>query len=274
MDTQRVIQIATQAAADFGVERFGVCRLQELSQLLECRGRQTLPATGSVLILLLPYYTGPHPGRNLSLYAVPDDYHRIAGGILDAVAAALRRAFPGESFLPFVDSSPIPEVEAACRAGLGFRGRNGQLITPEYGSLCFMAEIVTALELEPTRPPARLPADCGDCRICVEACPTGALSGEGMETARCRSALTQKKGELTPWEEQQIAKGGYAWGCDLCTLACPHNRAPRASTIPQFHLNLQPVLSLDTLDSQMENKSYIWRGKAVLRRNLELIANQ
>lgn len=269
-----VLETVLQCGARHGVTRAGVCRLGDLSGFIECRGRSQLPASGSVILLLLPYYTGEHPDRNVSLYAVPDDYHRVAGAILDEVITALRRSCPGALFLPFVDSSPIYEVEAAVRAGLGYRGRNGQLITPWYGSMTFICEIVTDMELEPTPDTAGEQGGCGRCRSCIDACPTGALRKDDFYRSLCRSELTQKKGYLTPWEERQITEGGLAWGCDICTTACPRNRGLARTGVQRFTVNLLPRLSAEKLDTQMTSKSYIWRGKAVLRRNLELIAPQ
>ena len=117
---RRVAELVERAARPLGVERFGFCPLEALSGLLECRAKGLIPPKGAVILLLLPYYAGDFPGRNLARYALADDYHRIAGEILQSVASALQAAVPGERFLPFVDSSPIPEVEAGALAGLGF----------------------------------------------------------------------------------------------------------------------------------------------------------
>ncbi|MEG1942975.1 MAG: DUF1730 domain-containing protein, partial [Angelakisella sp.] len=212
-----LLQTAAQAAAQYGVDCCGICPLGQLSHLLECRKKALVPPHGSVITMLLPYYTGEWRRRNVALYAVPDDYHRIAGGILTRVADKLRAEFPQNSFTAFVDSSPIPEVEAACLCGLGFRGKNGQLISKEYGSMTFIGEIVTDMEMREYEPPAPW-ASCGACRRCLDACPAGALGKDGPDSVRCRSAITQKKGELTLWEQQEIKDGGLVWGCDCCTL--------------------------------------------------------
>ena len=265
----RAREVAEAAARPLGVERLGFCPLSALSRLLSCRGRGLLPPEGSVILLLLPYYAGEFPGRNLARYALADDYHRIAGEILQSVASALQAAFPGESFLPFVDSSPIPEVEAGALAGLGFPGRNGQLITPWYGSLAFLAEIVTTLPLPQTGPRE---GSCGSCRRCLDRCPTGALTAAGLDKSRCRSYITQKKGELTPEEARQIRLGGLVWGCDICTDACPRNARPAVTTIPRLGQDLVPVLTPDNLPALIGRKSYGWRGEGVLRRNLAILA--
>ncbi len=269
---QAIARLVEAAARPQGVERFGFCPLESLSHLLDCRGKRLLPERGGTAILfLLPYYAGEFPGRNVARYALCDDYHRIAGEILQRIVAPLGEAFPGEEFLPFVDSSPIPEVEAGVLAGLGFAGKNGQLITPWYGSLAFLCEIVTTLDLPQTGPAER--GGCGDCRRCLDACPTGALSPEGLDKAKCRSHITQKKGALTPWEEEQIRRGGLAWGCDLCTAACPHNRGVPLTTIPAMREGLEPLLTPENLSVLAARKSYGWRGEKVLGRNLSIINN-
>ena len=269
---EQVRALVEQAARPLGVERFGFCPLPALSGFLECRGKGRLPKEGgSAIVLLLPYQAGEFPGRNVARYALCDDYHVIAGNILEQILCPLGEAFPGEAFLPFVDSSPIPEVEAGVLAGLGFRGRNGQLITPWYGSLAFVCEVVTTLDL-PQTGPEDFPG-CGDCRRCLAACPTGALSEGGLERARCRSHITQKKGVLTPWETEEVRRGGLAWGCDLCTAACPHNREVPFTTIPAMGQGLEPRLTPENLSALAARKSYGWRGEGVLRRNLSIINN-
>ena len=138
---ERVRRLVKEAAPP-GVEQFGFCPLPALSGFLECRGKRLLPKEGgSAILLLLPYQAGEFPGRNVARYALCNDYHRIAGDILQGIIAPLKAAFPGEEFHPFADSSPIPEVEAGALAGLGFAGKNGQLVTPWYGSLAFLCEI-------------------------------------------------------------------------------------------------------------------------------------
>ena len=122
--TQRFLETAEPVLRREHIPAWGVCRLDSLSQLLPCRGKSKLPPSGSVFIMALPYYTGEFPGRNLSRYAVCDDYHTVAGAILKELEDALGESFPGASFVSFVDSSPIPEVEAGCRGLLEWLGRN------------------------------------------------------------------------------------------------------------------------------------------------------
>lgn len=268
---RRVAELVKKAIRPLGVERFGSCALNDLSRLLECRGKRLLPEKGSVILFLLPYYAGEFPGRNVARYALCDDYHAIAGDILREIIRPLSEAFPGEVFLPFADSSPIPEVEAGVLSGLGFAGKNGQLITPWYGSFTFLCEIVTTLPLSATGPAE---GGCGSCRRCLDSCPAGALGPNGLDISRCRSQISQKKGELSQEEKRQIEEGGLAWGCDVCTDVCPYNQPPVLTTVPRMREGLEPVLTPENLPELVKRKSYGWRGAAVLRRNLAILEDR
>jgi epoxyqueuosine reductase QueG len=251
-----------------GVEYFGVCAYADALPLLEVRGKGRVPAGAkSVICCLFPWYTGEFSPRNVARYAVPDDYHRVCGGILEAVTAALRERHPMEEFVWFVDSSPIREVDAAQLAGLGVAGLHGQLLHPEYGSRVFLGEIVTTLDLPPSAPTKGVCLRCGKC---VAACPTGALTENGLDKARCRSAVTQKKAALTDWEQEQVIAGGLVWGCDICSDACPLNR-DKPTPIRAFYENPVPLVTEENLDHLLTEKSYGWRGRGVLERNLGLV---
>ncbi len=233
------------------------------------------PAPRTVLVAAFPYYAGDRPG-NLSLYARGEDYHRVVKRRLDTVCDFLMEYCPGESFWAGTDSSPLPEREAARLAGLGNLGRHGLLIVPPYGSWLFLGTILTGAELgRPEGPPAPL---CEGCGRCAAACPTGALGEDGFHLERCLSHLTQKKGELTPEEAALVAAHPYAWGCDLCQRACPHNAGCALSPLAEFRTELTDGLTLEdlagltnrTFRERYGDRAFAWRGPAVLRRNLEL----
>lgn len=252
-----------------GIGLWGVCALDRLPPFLPCRAADRLPAgAGAVIVCLFPYYTGEFPRRNVARYAVAGDYHQVAGDMLRAASGRLEAAFPREAAAYFVDNSPLREVEAARLAGLGVVGRNGQLIHPVYGSRVFIGAIVTTLPLTPSLP---MDGGCLSCGSCAAACPTGALQGGRLDAARCRSQITQKKGTLTPWEEEQIRLGGMAWGCDCCLDACPINREKPLSPIEAFYHNPAPLLTAENLDSLLGGRAYGYRGKRVLLRNLSII---
>lgn len=252
------------------IDAWGVCPFEAALPLLEVRAKSRLPAQSHSLILMLfGYYVKDYTNRNVSRYTIPDDYHTVIGHTLERLAAALAEAFPGEQFVPFVDASPIAEVRAAALAGLGDIGRNGQLLSPIYGSYCFIGELATTLELPANSCKAK--SLCTNCGACFAACPTGALSAAGFDQSRCRSHITQKKGELSNWEREQIKAGGMAWGCDLCTDACPVNRRAQKSRVAAFYENPAPVLTPDAVAVRCAQKAYGWRGERVLLRNLEIL---
>lgn len=243
-----------------------------------------IPATGTAVMFAVPYLmTGDvkAPARNLSLYAVPRDYHGYMQGLTQTVIPQLAHAFPSHRFALFADHSPICEVDAAARAGLGVLGLHGLLITPDYGSFVFLGEVVTDADYEAvtghTCPEfSSTPPLCEGCGTCLEACPGGCRDGsrEG-----CLSALTQKKGILSEQEVAAIHHNRLVWGCDACQMACPHNQQViehgQDTPIPYFCEDRVLHLDLATLDGWDEptfrTRAYAWRGRAVIRRNLAIM---
>ena len=233
------------------------------------------PRPKTVLAAAFPYYAGERPG-NLSLYARGEDYHAVVVRRLNTVCEALAEQYPGESFFPSADNSPLPEREAAWLAGIGLRGANGLLILPPYGTYVFLGTILTGAALElPERPPA---PDCPRCGACRAACPAGAMGEGGPDVSRCLSELTQKKGALTGEEEARLKAHPLIWGCDFCQRACPFNADPALSPLPEFSTDL--VDSLENADlegltnrtfrEKYGGRAFAWRGPSPLRRNLEL----
>ena len=233
------------------------------------------PRPKTVLAAAFPYYAGERPG-NLSLYARGADYHAVVVRRLNTVCEALAEQYPGESFFPSADNSPLPEREAAWLAGIGLRGASGLLILPPYGTYVFLGTILTGAALElPERPPA---PDCPRCGACRAACPAGAMGEGGPDVSRCLSELTQKKGALTGEEEARLKAHPLIWGCDFCQRACPFNADPALSPLPEFSTDL--VDSLENADlegltnrtfrEKYGGRAFAWRGPGPLRRNLEL----
>ena len=131
-----------------------------------------------------------------------------------------------------VDTAPVRERYWAQQAGIGFVGRNNQLILPGRGSYFFLGEIVTDLQVEPDKPCG---ASCGDCRLCVDACPAAALPGDygALDARRCISCITiEYRGDFTL--EKAAVLGNRVYGCDECQKACPHNRFARPSKTMEF----------------------------------------
>ncbi len=227
---------------------------------------------GTAFIFAIPYLTpdaNAHD-RNLSRYAVSRDYHLFASELFEELLPLLREKFPKHRFAAFADHSPIDEVEAASRAGLGCIGSNHLLITPKYASFLFLGEIFTDAKIPCS---IREVSSCEGCGKCLSVCPA-------KDGRPCLSALTQKKGELTKDEREYLLEYGSVWGCDLCQEVCPHaQRAIREktayTTIPFFAE--QPIAHLTTeilsemTDREFSERAYAWRGRPTVQRNLLLI---
>lgn len=238
----------------------GVCRFSLIEpHLLDCRNRARLPKEAkSVLLFVFPYRVKQTPPDNICRYAAVPDYHPLVMKRLEAYCDSLRSAFPTAVFEPFVDNSPIPEVAAACAAGLGVRGQNGLLITSEYGSDVFIGEIVTDLEVDAPD----LSETCVNCGRCVKACPVE------LDKKRCLSAVSQRKGLLTPQESALLKQSGCVWGCDICSAVCPMNQH-KALTDDQDMID--GYRNRYTLGEDITGRAYAWRGEAVIRRNADII---
>ncbi len=227
---------------------------------------------GSAVIFAVPYYSraAESENRNVSLYAVPQDYHLYFKELCQRFSQAFAKDFPLSKFGFFSDHSPIDEVNGAAKAGLGIIGRNHLLITEKYSSFVFLGEIITDLELQSEIKEIRF---CENCGLCSCACPVDLSVGE------CLSALTQKKGELTEVEKEKILRHGLVWGCDRCQTACPHTqRAKKDGTIYSpvdfFSESCLPTLTVEELekmtDEEFDDRAYSWRGKETILRNLKL----
>ncbi len=205
------------------------------------------------------------------------DYHVVLRSRLQQLGQVLADEL-GDAFRYriCVDSAPLPEREWAVRAGLGWIGRQGCLVHPEYGCALLLAELLVNVELEPT---PVLSNCCGVCRKCVEACPTGAVQSDGLVDARrCIACLTiEHSGEIL--QELRHLMGDAVFGCDRCVAACPYNRADDRAVLPEFRPCFVPPTPGDCLVMDQERfrqvfgQSSVYRsGLARLRRNAAIAA--
>lgn len=190
----------------------------------------------SVISVALNYYPAelrspqlPH----IAYYAYGEDYHTVVKEKLRLLwqFIADNASLPAEA-RAFTDSAPLLERYWAWKAGLGWIGKNTQLIIPGRGSFFFLGEIVTTLRLEYDTPQ---PDRCGSCTRCLDACPTHALElAHHLDAHRCLSYLTiEHKGDIP--EHQAARLEGRLYGCDTCQTACPWNRFARPTTVAAFH---------------------------------------
>jgi epoxyqueuosine reductase len=140
----------------------------------------------SLVIGLFPY-PALLESSHISSYALFPDYHTFLNKKLLELKKFVEAKVPGVGARVFADTSPVMEKPLAVRAGLGFQGRNTLLVNPEYGSYCFIGGLILDCDIAGQEAPPAAPDECGDCRLCLDACPTRALSDNGLDARRCLS---------------------------------------------------------------------------------------
>jgi epoxyqueuosine reductase len=237
---------------------------------VSCHPEKLLPGARTVVSAALCYWApGPEPdageGR-LPRYTWSDRYAELREK-LDALGRRL-----GGSYRVLVDANQHVDREGAARAGVGFYGKNTMLITRRYGSWVVLGTLVTDVEIEPSPP---LALDCGSCRLCIDACPTGALDDPGvLDSTRCLSYWTQAPGSIPPQYREEL--GVQVYGCDICQDVCPWNRGiekRRAGEEPPAEA--EPVISLrdwlsapdDELKQRYDRLYFPQNDPRYLRRN-------
>src|SRR3954464_9399968 len=241
------------------------------------RARRVI-VTGTIYNTAVPYSTEGDPDRaHIARYAWGDDYHDVIGARLDALLA-WRRDASAQPFdaRAYVDTGPVQERVYAQHAGLGWIGKNTCVINPQAGSWIFLSEIICSLPLDVDAPSLD---QCGDCMLCLEACPTQAFDGPGnLDATRCISYLTIEQRGPIP-DAFASAVGTHVYGCDICQEVCPWNQAAPVSTDPAWQprgIWDQPFVAdlLQTDDDRLRRAlsgSAMMRAKtAGLRRNFQV----
>lgn len=177
----------------------------------------------SAIVLLVPYNHGRRPQKSsykMSRYAVGSDYHFVVKNKLSELLSAIQQINPEVKGRAFTDTAPVPERYLAASAGLGFIGKNGMLINPELGSFVFIGSLYTNATFKLDEPITGY--DCGNCSLCMKACPTKAIVKPGeLDSRRCISYKTiEFKGTFAPVEKLS----GHIFGCDICQTVCPYNK--------------------------------------------------
>ncbi|MDP7579374.1 MAG: tRNA epoxyqueuosine(34) reductase QueG [SAR202 cluster bacterium] len=241
---------------------------------------ELLPGARSIISLAISYNNKSEVSHNgiagrIARYAWGDDYHQVLKDKLKEFVVRL-----GDSLQErvrtriFVDDGPMNDRAAAERAGIGWFGKNTNILTPSHGSWVLLGQVITDLDLVPDEP---LLKNCGDCVRCIESCPTGAIVAPyAIDNRRCISFLTIELRGTIPRELRPLV-GDWIFGCDICQDVCPVNREVPQTLEPAFKQRhdfaapeLLPLLSLDDKSFQDRfRNSPVKRAKRVgLQRNV------
>ncbi len=200
------------------------------------------------------------------------DYHTVLREKLKEIEGFLVERVPGIKFRSMVDTGELVDRAVAERAGIGWSGKNCSIITPEFGSYVYLGEMITNI---PFAPDEAIEDQCGECTLCIDVCPTGAIvQGGQLDSNRCVAFQTQMKGFLPDEFREKI--GNRIYGCDTCQTVCPKNKGKKnwlhAAFEPEPELAkplLAPLLSMTNKEfkSQFGHMSGSWRGKKPIQRN-------
>lgn len=244
--------------------------------------RKLVPGAKSVITLLLNYFPdqGQEPqAPKIAKYAYGKDYHYVIKDKLNQLLDFIKDNIGEVTGRGFVDSAPVLERSWAVRSGLGWMGKNGNVLTRHSGSFFFIATLITDLDLIADAPFAT--DHCGTCTRCIDACPTQAIvSPTEIDAGKCISYLTiELKDALIP-SELHSKMDGWMFGCDICQDVCPWNRFSKKNAEPAFTpipemLNLS-LKEWETMTEETFNKTFKnsplkrakWKG---IQRNIKAI---
>lgn len=194
-----------------------------------------VPGAKSVVTLLYNYYSPEEQSDpqapKISKYAYGQDYHKVLKKKLKTFLNLIREEIGEVQGRCFVDSAPVMDKAWAAKSGLGWIGKNTNLIAKQTGSFFFIAELIIDLELESDLPTTD---HCGQCTACLDACPTEALTAPyQIDASKCISYFTIELKEELP-QEYQLQMDNWMFGCDVCQTVCPWNRFAKPHQEPAF----------------------------------------
>ncbi len=237
----------------------GEMRWMERDPAQRADPRRFWPPARSVIVVALNYYTPrQHDGASdtgkVSRYAWGDDYHEIVGDSLRELLSWIKTQWPAAEGKVCVDIQPVMDKAWAARAGLGWIGKHTNLITNEFGSWVFIGELLLNLEIDPDE--IEIADQCGSCSLCLDACPTNALTDPYVLDANlCISHATieSRAPEMRPDVAEHL--GGWLYGCDICQDVCPWNQITSTSEEARFqpregnvNVSLSEIMTLNQED--------------------------
>lgn len=249
---------------------------------LRVNPQKLVPGARSVITLLLNYYPAVQPRQTdnkISRYALGEDYHTVIRTKLNHFLACIKEKLGDMNGRGFVDSAPVLERSWAQRSGLGWIGKNGNLINKGSGSFFFIATLITDIELEYDDPLAK--DYCGSCTRCIDACPTGAiLDDKVVNGSQCISYYTIELKDMLIPEAMKGKFDNWLFGCDVCQEVCPWNRFSSPTHETAFS-PIPEILNFSTQDWEElteENFKKIFRHSPIrrakfsgIKRNLRFI---
>lgn len=236
--------------------------------------QKIFPEARSAVVVTMNYYT-PHQhvedgnvGR-VSRYAWGDDYHEVVGERLRELRNWIKQQWPEAEGKVCVDIQPVMDKAWAVRAGLGWMGKHTNVITRDYGSWVFIGELLLNLELEYEA--EQLADQCGNCTLCLEACPTGAIVEPYVVDANlCISHATIESRAATIRADVAERLDGWLYGCDVCQDVCPWNHTTPVTVETRFEPRERNVNAslVETLELTPESYAARFRGSAIKRAKL------
>lgn len=198
---------------------------------------EIVPGACSVIVVAKNYYAPhQHPADavgKIARYAWGDDYHVVIPPMLDALCADVRTYVPDAETRRYTDTGPVLEKEWAVRAGIGWMGKNGNILRRDIGSWFFLGVIITTADLDPDEP---MDDYCGSCTACLDACPTQAIvEPKVVDATKCISYWTiEMKGDVEIPLPIAENLDGWVFGCDVCQDVCPWNRFETPTSEERF----------------------------------------
>jgi len=225
----------------------------------------------SVISLLLNYFPAQNQNPEsykISKYAYGQDYHFVIKEKLKELLASIQDAIGEVHGRAFVDSAPVLDKAWAAKSGLGWLGKNSNLLTKQVGSFYFIAELIVDLELEPDHATTD---HCGSCTACIDACPTEAIVAPYVvDGSKCISYFTIELKNNIP-QEMKGKLDDWAFGCDVCQDVCPWNKFSKAHNEPLFEPN-PTLMSMSKKDwDEITNETFktVFKNSAINRTKLE-----
>lgn len=245
--------------------------------------RKLVEGSKSIISFMLNYF----PEKNLTLdeykisrYAYGTDYHFVIKDKLKELLVFINQEIGEVNGRAFTDSAPVMDKAWAKKSGLGWMGKNTNLIHPKSGSYFFLAEIICDLELEYDGP---IKDYCGTCTKCLDACPTDALFAPyQLDGSKCISYLTIELKDKIP-DEFKGNMDNWIFGCDICQEVCPWNRFSKPGTTNEFKPNnaLQNITDSEIKEITKEVFSDLFKKSAIkrtkfegLKRNISFLNNE